>query len=523
MSLLNGARDLANRAGQVCTVWHIFQAALPPNLYIEEPAKRILETAVQYPTRSNWASALQPQLQRVPRAVYSGQESQEFTAAINAAQARANVLGRAVTDDIVLATILDRENTIQSIVQAAGVDYSSLIRQLDPQPIVNPVPPLPNNPPALSQSQIAAKEAEQEAERAKKVLEDLLDIAKTSGDSRYVNFQAVDINTFMTTLAESVDDRNLVVCMGQNGSLIEVLEILMSDHLADQTAFTGVLAPLHGHSAKLYKLNMENLVSLLGKAGAPKPASVLKAAREKLMAMPEKPILMLDHVETIRGNTKEMEDLRFELENHSRLLMFAIYHAADQDEPVRNARLELEHVKALYFGAYDAAQTKQLIDQFYKHLWGKQGPSKGYAFTKDAFDLLIALEPGTWHDQVRKVLPFLAIDVTEDALRTAARGDAALRETVACAQQAFRDLGDELTRTPERAKYEPLIRRAEEEVRHLVTPTAGGGLLGFISNPRVPRVDPNKPKMITSGHLVAELICRNRSEFHYPPFKPKGI
>src|SRR5262249_24925726 len=157
-----------------------------------------------------------------------------------------------------------------------------------------------------------------------------------------------------------------------------------------------------------------------------------------------------------------------------------------------------DNIKTLPFRPYGPQQTKALLDDntFFMHLWknhvwkqmNPDNPGRVLTFAKDSFDLLISLEPGSWHDQQRKVLPGLVLDLTEDAMGTAARGENVLRETVTCALDAFGELRrDELPHTKHREPFEPLLNRAEETIRQLLAPPQRGG---FFRQP--PKIDPNK-------------------------------
>ncbi len=135
-----------------------------------------------------------------------------------------------------------------------------------------------------------------------------------------------------------------------------------------------------------------------GQANAPKPVSVLRAAWAQLLALPEKPILLLDHFEAIKSDAKEqeIEDLRNFIANPGRLLVFGIYHAPNHGDHTAEANLGREAiVKTLPMTVYDADLTKALLRQFYLPVWRKDSP-RGYEFNGDAFDSLIPLEPGAW-------------------------------------------------------------------------------------------------------------------------------
>jgi len=167
----------------------------------------------------------------------------------------------------------------------------------------------------------------------------------------------------------------------------------------------------------------------------------------------------------------------------------------------------------------DDKRTKALIQQFYLKHWQKVGRG-GYVFSPDAFDALLALEPGAWVRRRRMVLPCLVTEVVADAMATAALGDAQIEATTRCALDAFEQLRkEEAPSHPEKDRFEPILNKTEKEVRELL-PFSGWGSFGGREKAKVV---PGKPIKITSAHVIAELIRHNVSEFHYPSRFPFGI
>ncbi len=518
MSLLNGARELATRSYQRSTPLHIFQAALPQpsylqtsypqNPYLEEPAKSIWENLVDFPARQKWAQEIQQEIAKLPQAQpgMEGMDSDEFRALESEARSRANRMSRKLDDAIVLATVVEVERMIQTIIQASLVDYRNLIKGLVGQPAPNP-PPVSTMPPAQAQPPAVS-----DRELANRARNDFLKgVVDPTGDRRYKDLQEVEIRTFLTTLAESASNRATVVCVGQDGSLISFVTGLLADRLDSGTSFTGKEIPLNNYTGKLHRVEVESLVNLVGRSEAPKPAMMLKVIKETIAGMPEKSILLLDHLETIRGETKEMQDLRVEIAERDQVLVCGIYHAPpgeDLDKHLLEAQLgRASSIKTLPFRPYDKRRTVALLeDYFVKKVWRNQGR---FSFARGAFDAVIDMQPGAWHDQKRKALPGLVIDLAQDAMDTASHGEAAVHDTASCALQWFRDLREKEYpyASPEnQKKYGPILAKGEQEVQRLLSRPAS-------------RPDPNKPIEISSAHIVAELICRNVSEFHYPESK----
>jgi len=315
--------------------------------------------------------------------------------------------------------------------------------------------------------------------------------------------------------------------VGQEGTSINVVDHIIADRLASKS-FPD--AELNQYTGRLYKIDLDGLLVQMGLPGLPKPASVLRAAKQKLATMPERPILLLDHIEEalkdkVAGrDPKDIEELKSEIAARGPVLAFGIFHAPDsENDYLTAARLGFGTVTAMPFKPYNHRETKALIERFYMPIWKKEG--RGFSFARDAFDLLIKLEPGVWHDQRHKVLPGLVIAITQDAMRTALYGgEPSILETASRARDALAKLrSDEMPQAQanSRTTFGPLLKRAEDEITALTSPKRG--LFGMITAPAPMTQLPNKPISITSGHIVAELICPNRSEFHFPGFVPDAL
>ncbi len=88
---------------------------------------------------------------------------------------------------------------------------------------------------------------------------------------------------------------------------------------------------------------------------------------------------------------------------------------------------------------YTDGQTKALIFEYYLPQWQNL---TSYTFTSDAFDTIIALEPGAWIESRRKTLPYLAVGLGEDTIQTAQGGKSLLSETAQSALDALKNLKD---------------------------------------------------------------------------------
>jgi hypothetical protein len=89
------------------------------------------------------------------------------------------------------------------------------------------------------------------------------------------------------------------------------------------------------------------------------------------VALPEKPILLLDHIEALRTDkdqTKEtdLDAVRAQIADPRQLLVFGIFHAPNHGDHTGAATLiRPEVVITQPMNTYDDKQTKALIQQFY--------------------------------------------------------------------------------------------------------------------------------------------------------------
>jgi hypothetical protein len=108
-------------------------------------------------------------------------------------------------------------------------------------------------------------------------------------------------------------------------------------------------------------------------------------------------------------------------------------------------------------------------------------------------------------------LPYLVVALGDQTIQTAVRGDDAIRQTARESLDGMKVARDELARAAEDVKsaYERLLQQVQDD-------------LNTLSRNPTPRV--NGPyKILTRGHVVAQLFCPNDSEFHLPGFRPGGV
>jgi hypothetical protein len=321
----------------------------------------------------------------------------------------------------------------------------------------------------------------------------------------------------------------VVVAIGRDGTLINELPKVVADRLQKGNTFTGSQAALNAYTGKLYRMDLRKVIERARQKKTFKPVTVLSEAWKRLLALPQKPVLLLDHIEALRpdlqdqGRENDLEEIRAQITDPGQLLVFGIFHAPNHGDHTGEAALKRPDIVITQpMNIYDERQTKALIQQFYLKHWQKE--DRGFDFASNTFDALIALEPGAWVRRRRMVLPCLVTEVVSDAMSTALLGNPQIEATAQCALNAFEELRkDEAQGQAERARFESILNKAEKDVRSLLPNSSrnllsnlfGGGLQG--------KVEPGKRIKIISAHVMAEFICHNISEFHYPGKFPRGI
>jgi hypothetical protein len=527
MSLIEGARALATNEYQIgCTVEHVFLAALPPYGYtnLDQPAKQVLNM-FSGDTLEKWKLQVQAKLRSFTNPPALGQDSQDLKEALAQAQRNEAQLRRDRDDDrCLLLAVVMRSKHIQEYVEAANQgDLRRLLDRLSE----GRTPGL--SVPDVSGVRDAAKQkAEEEAKLARAHLADHLREFRPTDDRRYADLQGFDVSTFLDFLADAAVQAQVIVAVGRDGTLIDEIPKAMADRLARKDTFKGQQSSLAVYTGKLYVLDMRAVLSHSKQANAPKPASLFRAAHEYVLGLPERSILMLDHVEAIKSDAKEpeIEDLRTAIADPGRLLVFGIFHAPNHGDHTAEANLGREEIiKTLPMTVFNKQLTLTLLAQFYLPLWRKELP-RGYEFADDAFDALIELEPGAWVHRRRTMLPGLVAEVVADAMVTAARGPDQVKATAEGALLAFAELSaQEAPSSQDRPRFEKVLKQAETDVRNLAQPPkpTSGPLNLTLFGARTQPPDPNRPIKITAAHVLAEFICHNVSEFHYPGNAPLGI
>jgi hypothetical protein len=186
---------------------------------------------------------------------------------------------------------------------------------------------------------------EEEARRARESLNDLLKEVLPSPDQRYAELSAIDVKTFLDHLADASEQAHVVVAIGRDGTLINELPKVLADRLQRGNTFTSQQVPLNAYTGKLYRMDLRTLIERARQEKTFKPVSVLKEAWKHLFSLPERPILLLDHIEALRIEPKdqakenELDAMRAQIADPRQLLVFGIFHAPNHGDHTAEATL----------------------------------------------------------------------------------------------------------------------------------------------------------------------------------------
>jgi hypothetical protein len=431
---------------------------------------------------------------------------------------RREALGRGgLTNTLVLATIVNSDRTIGDQMRVYGIDrewlLSNLQSRLNQPDGFNAGPPFGaginpgprgsfDNPAGVA----GAFGAPTTTSGQQGLLGGLLSPVETSQGLIYKELHSVASNHFLNELGSAGQSRAVPIITGYDGSPLPILSQTLADSVAFHTAFTGQRAPLANYVA-VYRLDMRRLFELAGGSGEQMAYRAFESAKQ--LAQSNRAILMLDHVEALKGTSQFETYLRAQVINHGETLVFGVFWVADETDPIVQAAAAFPGSPIIRANPFGAEETKDFLRQTYIPQWERDG----FSFTQDAFDSVIAMESGAWINLHRKRLPFLVVDIATDTIETARGGELSIKATAQAAANALADLWR--TEWPpanmvddERRRLENMLHESDTEVRRLV---------------ERPTISQRNGKVVlTRAHVVAQLVCPNESEYHVPGRAPAG-
>lgn len=459
--LLEKAQDL--RQNQPLDTLHFLLAAFEPGV-VESSVSEILKKHLER-RQTSLIRFAEGELQENPAPAAAQETTDRLTRCIAAWRHAAIEQNKPLTDGLLLWAIFQDERITELLTHGFNVDLKALTNALYDLDRGDP-----DIPPPLEQVQTG---------------------------SSYMNRDIFlrDTENILNALGESAaaTDHPPVILYGHVGSPIDKVVEVLAYRLASREPFIDIRAPLRAYRMVL-NLNMVHI------KGDPKAPEVVEHAREVCQKLGA--ILLFDHIEALQGKGKAIENLRHQFVNQRGCLIFGRY--VYSGERPKDVSLGIPTAKLIHTESYQSSKpedTRAFLTDCCLPRWN----AEGYAFTNDAFDSLICLEPGAWVDNKRMALPYLAVHLGDHTIQAASQKKEHIIQT---AREALAEL-DELHRREwteyrheNRDEFQACLDQARHDLEKLITnpePEKKNGLL-----------------VLTRAHVIAEFLCHNNSEFHYP-------
>lgn len=314
----------------------------------------------------------------------------------------------------------------------------------------------------------------------------------------YAKVHALDVTVFLDLLAESLHHGPVPVVAGRAGSHASKLPQVLADRMAQSFRFEGKQGPLNSCSW-LYAIDVAELRDLASISGKPEPQKVLDEILRAFTASSS--LLMVDHVEVLFGGSKVEESLRALFIDRGDVPVFGRYHLSASDSTADLAARVGSKVAIVSTRAATAVETRELIARFFVPQWELDG----FSFTKNAFEGLFALEPGLWMGTEQIALPYLAVDIAQDAIQGVRDGDVSVLTAARRAIAAIKTLNPRnriFLRRDARRMFDKALLEAHREIQQLIEKPISMQVTGH--------------RLLTRAHITAQLLGGGRVEFRYP-------
>jgi hypothetical protein len=317
----------------------------------------------------------------------------------------------------------------------------------------------------------------------------------------YTRMFPSDMIHFLDVLSDSALNSIFVVLSGMNGSPATRFGEILAGRVAMGERFDGHQAPL-ANCRDVLVMDVRTL-NTSALPGGLDPSRVLTMALEAVAAA--NAVLMIEHMEALDNNQPPAPELRNVLMRRGQALAFGLYWTATNDDPHLERTLGMPSAVPIHTPASTSQETGALINQVYAPYWAGQSRVAVAPEIPGVFADIYALEPGAHINRQRMTLPFLAVEVAEDAIQLATRGgEQAIGETVQGALAQIAQLrADTQVPEPVRRRFDNALVAAEREVRSLSKP---------------PRLHADQSGLIklTRAHVTAQLLDLNDSYFAFP-------
>lgn len=485
--LLERAAELARGWGQEIDPLQVMLVVLsePPvagsagqslATYISDDARKMCEAAIRVQLQLNGTPAATP-----------GTPSAHLQRCITLWNQEAQRRNLRVTEALVMWAVATRDPVVSQILRTLAVDLDGLARDLERHfEITSRLPPL---------SLTRGAEVREHTE-----------IISPSAGCQFATAHAVLMSNVLTVLG-GLDHSQIAMLSGRNGTPIHHVEQVLADIFAAGTSFSEERPRLQHDYQGVYRLNLAGVLNLTRLPNKPKPFEVLQETLR--LAAQERALLVIHNLELLRAHSEVDEQVLAVLCNPEDALVLGVYEQAEYADRGPSATLRLPNSVDIVAHPASATQTKTLIQEYYLPHWMEK---YHITFADDAFNHIIALEPGAWINSRRKTLPYLVYGLASDTIETCIGGESLVRDTATMALDALEKLLDEAATTDVRIRdrFEPVLEEACEEITQL------------LQRP-IPEPNAQGLRVLSRAHVSAQLICPNNSEFHYPGHAPEAL
>lgn len=503
------AEELMNRArgflqpSQALDVTHVFIAALPGGDDSSSPPTQISSTILSVIPQPEIVRALlsvEIKLHSVPATTPGAITDALRRAATIWLQHSAERKAR-VTDTVVIWGILSDDNAVTHLLRELKLDRAALLDALS-RNFQFLVPDADVRDVRQSAHRVAPPSVSAELVPSYLLAAELVRLVQPSLDHHLADMHAVLMSNILNVLG-SCTRPEIAVLTGHNGTPLYSIPQALADRFASDEIFTDQRLRLARYKA-VHILNLETVYQLGNVPDEPEPENVLEMAM--LQAVEDRAVLVLERMEILFEEGEYQEHMLGQLADPGDALVLGILELAELGGTISVSSFGLHSARMIASRQYSASQTLDLLNHFYMPDWA----THGFVFADDAFQAVIALEPGAWIELRRKTLPYLVVGLARDTMQSIKGGPSLVRDTAQMALDALDELRQEWATTEEtlRDLFWPVLERARTDIQ------------GLLDRPIQMQED---KYLITGAHITAQLICPNDSEFHFPGHVPKEI
>ncbi len=406
-----------------------------------------------------------------------------------------------VSPSFILWHILMHDAALRTMFETLGIDVEAVTHSLehdfDPR-YSETVEPIAFSGPGTLYKEV--KEVIQLISPSSKLKQNL------SQKPLYAGMHAVLMANVLNVLGK-LEHSQIAVLGGPHGTPISVVDQVLADMLDSKEYSVEDRPRLMPRYEYVYRVNMPALQNFALIPDKHDPYAIFKMAMEE--AKSNRAIVVLQGLETLAAHTDAARRLIGALGSPGDALILGLYETGIHGDTDPAQALELQNAVEIAARPYSTQQTLALMREYYLPMWEDR---YNYVFAENAFTGIIALEPGSWINLRRKTLPYLVVGLALDTIQTARGGRSLIRDTAQMALDALNELEEEWATTDRktREKYKDVLDHARVDI---------GGIL----NDPQPKRDPQGRYVLTGANMLAQLICPNDSEFHYPGHGPPSL